>query len=172
MTWQYCVAVFILADKHEITNTAAAGAELVQVQTRPALDIQRDGRGGAPPAARHPAQAGDPLEAAAAGQPPGAGRGRAQVLRAVHVPLPLGQAAHGPRAGLLHLRHIRPLLPHARLQSHPPDGLGRLRAAGGERRAGARRVAGGVDPGQHRQDAGPAAPARLRLRLGPGAGYM
>lgn len=33
----------------------------------------------------------------------------AQVLCALHVPLPIGQAAHGPRACVHHQRHHRPV---------------------------------------------------------------
>ena len=54
----------------------------------------------------------------------------AQVLRARHVPLPVGRGpARRPPRGLHRHRHRLPLQAHARLQRPAPDGLGRLRPA-------------------------------------------
>ncbi len=63
-----------------------------------------------------------------------AGQGRhveAEVLRARHVPVPVGRRpARRPSRGLHRDRHRRALQAHARLQRAAPDGLGRVRPAG------------------------------------------
>ena len=54
----------------------------------------------------------------------------------------------------------------------PPDGLGRLRHAGRERRDGKGRPPRRLDPRQYRQHEGAAQAARLRARLEPRAGDL
>src|SRR6185503_9284325 len=93
------------------------------------------------------------------------GGGEAEVLLPVHVPLPLGEAAHGPRAQLHHRRRAHALPPHARLQRAAADGLGRVRPARGKRGDGEPRAAGEVDLRQHRLHEVAAAEPRLRARL-------
>ena len=63
----------------------------------------------------------------------------AEILRARDVPLPVRTHPHGPRAQLHSRRRHRPLQAGLRLQRAAPDGLGRLRHAGRERRHGTRR---------------------------------
>ena len=98
----------------------------------------------------------------------GSGSVPAQVLRARHVPLPLGVgAAHRPPRGLHGHGHHRALQAGQGLRRAPPDGLGRLRPA--------RRAACGQDghpprcqhPEQHRQLQAPDQGPRVLLRLGP-----
>ena len=57
-----------------------------------------------------------------------------QILRAGDVPLPVGAHPHGPRAQLHHGRRGGALQARHGQRRAAPDGLGRLRHAGGERR--------------------------------------
>ena len=91
-----------------------------------------------------------------------------EVLRARHVPLPVGRRpARRPSRGLHRDRHRRALQAHARLQRAAPDGLGRVRPAGRAvrdrdgRRTRAITTARNIDTLPR-----PAASARLLLRLG------
>ncbi len=94
-------------------------------------------------------------------RPPG------EVLRAVHVPLPLGAGAPGPRQELHLRRPDRPLPDHAGKGGSEPDRLRLLRPAGRERRHQDRHP----PPALHRRPdrrAQRVAPApRCRLRLAP-----
>ncbi len=94
------------------------------------------------------------------------GAGQAQVLLPVHVPLPVGEAAHGARQELHDRRRPHALPPHARHERAAADGLGRLRPARGERGDGEQGAAREVDLRQHRLHEAPAAGAGLRARLG------
>ena len=98
--------------------------------------------------------------------------GRARVLRARDVPVPLRAHPHGPRAQLLDRRRDRAPAADGGLARAPPDGLGRLRAAGRERRHRARRPPGALDRRQHRPHAPAAPPARLLVRLGARARHL
>ena len=89
-----------------------------------------------------------------------------EVLLSRDVPVPLGQAAHGPHAGLLHRRPAGALQDDARLQRAAPDGLGRVRPARRERRHGARDAPGALDAREHRQHEAADARPRGELRLG------
>ena len=62
------------------------------------------------------------------------GPGEAEVLRPRDVPVPVGPPAHGARAQLLDRRRGRAHQADAGVRRALPDGLGRLRAAGRERR--------------------------------------
>ena len=78
------------------------------------------------------------------------GRRAAAVLRARHVPVPLGRPAHGARRGVQRRRRRRPVPGDARVQRPAPDRLGRVRPARRERRDQARHAARGVDLREHR----------------------
>ena len=56
-----------------------------------------------------------------------------EILHHGDVPLSVGAPAHGPRAQLHHRRRGGARAPHAGRRGAVPDGLGRVRAAGGER---------------------------------------
>ncbi len=56
-----------------------------------------------------------------------------EILRAGDAAVSFGHAAHGPHAELHHWRRGGAVQAHARLQRAAPDGLGRVRLAGGER---------------------------------------
>ena len=92
---------------------------------------------------------------------------QAQDLRAGDVPLSVGAHPHGPCPQLHDGRRARPLPPDAGPRSASPDGLGRVRHAGGECGDGAQGPSRRLDPGQHRDDARAAEAARLRARLEP-----
>ena len=66
-------------------------------------------------------------------------RSPAALLRARHVPVPLGRPAHGARRGVQRRRRGRPVSDDARLQRAASDRVGRVRPAGRERRDQARR---------------------------------
>ena len=102
----------------------------------------------------------------------GRGPRPAQVLLPRDVPVPVGSHPHGPRAGLRHRRPAGPLQVDARLQRAPPDGLGRLRPAGGERGDRQRGPPRGVDLREHRQHAHPAEAHGHLLRLGPRGDHL
>ena len=80
------------------------------------------------------------------------GPGAPQVLRARDVPVPLGTHPHGARAQLHAGRRDRPLQARPGLQRAAPDGLGRLRPAGRERRHGEEGPPQEVDLREHRDD--------------------
>ena len=93
--------------------------------------------------------------------------GSAQVLRARHVPLPLGRRpARRPLRGLHRDRHHHALEAHAGLERAAPDGLGRLRPAGRELRHQARRAPARDHRAGDRELPPPDRLGRLRLRLG------
>ena len=75
-----------------------------------------------------------------------------EILRARDVPLPVGAHPHGPRAQLHHGRRGRALQARHGQRRAAPDGLGRLRHAGRERRHGAEGAPEGLDLRQHRGD--------------------
>ena len=75
-----------------------------------------------------------------------------EILRAGDVPLPVGAHPHGARAQLHDGRRGRALQTRARHERAAPDGLGRLRHAGRERRHGAQGPPQGMDLRQHRRD--------------------
>ena len=91
----------------------------------------------------------------------------AEVLRAGDAALPQRHAAHRPHPQLHHRRRAGALQVDARLQRAAPHGLGRLRAAGRERRHRQPAAPARVDPLQHRLHEGAAPALRLQLRLGP-----
>ena len=95
-----------------------------------------------------------------------------QALLPVDAALPFRAPAHGARAQLLDRRRPVPLPAHERLQCPAADGLGRLRAAGRERRHRPEAAPGRMDPRQHRADAHPDPPARIRDRLAAGTGNL
>ena len=95
-------------------------------------------------------------------------RAEEEVLPPGDVPLPFGQDPHGPRQELLHRRRDRPLQADAGAQRPPPDGMGRLRHAGGKRGHPARRPSGRLDEREHRLHEEAVEAPRLRLRLGQG----
>jgi hypothetical protein len=94
-------------------------------------------------------------------------RDQAEILRARDVPLSLGAHPHRARAQLHDGRRDRPLQALHRPQRPAPDGLGRLRDAGRERRDAGRRPSQGVDLLQHRRHARPDEAARPLHRLEP-----
>ena len=93
-----------------------------------------------------------------------ADRRQAEILRAGDVSLPQRQDPHGPRAQLHAGRCRRPLQTGTRLFRHAPDGLGRVRPAGRERRPRTRRPSRQMDLREHRQH------ARRTAAHGPVAG--
>ena len=109
---------------------------------------------------------------------PHAGRPRdpeepAEVLRPGHVSLPLrGGPAHRPPRGLHGDRRGRAEAAHGGLQRPPPDGLGRLRAAGGA----CRRTREPAPTAHHPAERGELPPSdrapRLLLRLGAGGQHV
>ena len=72
---------------------------------------------------------------------PGFDGSQAEVLRAGDAALPVGGAPRRPPQVLRGRRRDRPLPPPPRLRGDPPDGLRRLRVAGGEQRDQDRRAA-------------------------------
>ena len=132
---------------------------------------------GCNPHARHPRArrlrpegGGSRRASALAGDPrlPGRrGHLAAEVLLPVHAAVPLGRAAHGPRAQLHDRRRDQPSPPHVRLQRAAADGLGCVRPAGRKRRDQEQHRAGEVDLRQHRPHARATAGAGLRDRLDP-----
>ena len=96
-------------------------------------------------------------------------RRAAQVLRARHVPLPVGRGpARRPPRGLHRDRHHRALQAHAGLQRAAPDGLGRLRPARRAVRDQDRRAPARSPPRSNIATfRAPDRVARLLLRLGP-----
>ena len=74
----------------------------------------------------------------------------AALLRARHVPVPLGRPAHGARRGVQRRRRDRPLPGDAGPQRAAPDRMGRVRPARRERRDQARHRPQGVDLREHR----------------------
>ena len=93
----------------------------------------------------------------------------AEILRAGDVPVPERQDPHGARAQLRARRRRRALQARARLRRDAPDGVGRVRPAGGERGARPRHPSRHLDPRQHRRHARRAAAhgplARLVARV-------
>ena len=79
-----------------------------------------------------------------------------EILRARDVPLPVRAHPHGPCAQLHHGRRGRALQARQGLQRAAPDGLGRLRHAGRERRDGEQGASARMDLRQHRRDEGAA----------------
>ena len=79
-------------------------------------------------------------------------RPAAEILRAGDVPLPVGAHPHGPRAQLHHGRRGGALQTRHGPRRAAPDGLGRLRPAGRERRGRTQGASAGVDLRQHRGD--------------------
>ena len=75
-----------------------------------------------------------------------------EILRAGDVPLSVGAHPHGARAQLHDGRRARALHARQGLQRAASDGLGRVRAAGRERRDGAQGRAQGLDLREHRRD--------------------
>ena len=101
------------------------------------------------------------------------GQGEREVLRAQHVPLPLGGgAARRPPLGIHSVGHIRALQAHEGLQRAQPNGLRRLRTAGR-----AVRHTDGTAPGRdHRRKHKPLPRAvgqdRILVRLGPRGAHL
>ena len=94
------------------------------------------------------------------------GRPPAAVLRARHVPVPLGRPAHGSRRGVQRWRRARTVPLDAGRQRPAPDRMGRVRAARRERGDQARHAAGRVDRGEHRPAGDQLRPVRDVVRLG------
>ena len=93
--------------------------------------------------------------------------GEAEVLRAGHVPLPVGRGpARRPLRGLHGDRRHHALEADAGVPRAAPDGLGRVRPAGRELRHQARRPPARHDRRSDRQLPPPDRRGRLRLRLG------
>ena len=91
---------------------------------------------------------------------------RPEILRAGDVPLPVGAHPHGPRAQLHHGRRGGALQTRHGQRRAAPDGLGRLRHAGGERRHRPQGAPQGLDLRQHRVDEEAAAVDGAVARLG------
>ena len=84
------------------------------------------------------------------------------------LPVSVGpEPAHGPRPQLHDGRRPDPRAAAQRLARRAPDGLGRLRAAGGERRHPRGPPSARDDRAEHRDDARPDEAPRLGDRLGP-----
>ena len=94
-------------------------------------------------------------------------RPAAEILRAGDVPLSVGAHPHGPRAQLHDGRRGGALQARPGLQRAAPDGLGRLRPAGRERRHGAQGPSARLDLRQHRRDEGAAQVDGAVARLVP-----
>ena len=90
-----------------------------------------------------------------------------EILRAGDVPLPVGAHPHGPRPQLHDGRRGRALQARPGHERAAPDGLGRLRHAGRERRHGAQGPSQGMDLRQHRRDEEAAAVDGAVARLEP-----
>ncbi len=88
-----------------------------------------------------------------------------EILRARDVSLSVRAHPYRPRAQLHDGRRDRALQAGHRPQRAAPDGVGRVRNAGRERRDGKRRPSGRLDLCQHRRDARPDEAARLFHRL-------
>ncbi len=95
-----------------------------------------------------------------------------EILRAGDVPLPVGAHPHGPRAQLHHGRRGGALQTRHGQRRAAPDGLGRLRHAGGERRHRPQGAPEGVDLRQHRRDEEAAAVDGAVARLGARARHL
>ena len=95
-----------------------------------------------------------------------------EVVRADHVPLPVGRPPHRPLVRHVRRGRPRPLHADARVQRATPYGVRRLRAERRERRHRARHPSGQVDHGQHRQDAAAIPLNGGNLRLGPRARHV
>ena len=90
----------------------------------------------------------------------------AEILRARHVPVPVGRRpARRPSRRLYGVRHRRALQAHARLQRAAPDGLGRVRPAGRAVRDQDRHASAHHDGTQHQALPRAAEVARLLVRL-------
>ena len=89
--------------------------------------------------------------------------GAPEILRPRDVPVPVRQTACRARAQLHDGRPRRALPPRAGLQRAAPDGLGRVRPAGRERRDRRQRPSGEMDRREHRDDARPVAAHGVRL---------
>ena len=81
-------------------------------------------------------------------------RSAPEILCARDVPLSVGAHPHGPCAQLRHGRRGGALSARAGLQCPPPDGLGRVRTAGGKRRHAEQHQSCGMDLRQYRRHAG------------------
>ena len=92
-------------------------------------------------------------------------RPAAEVLRPRDVAVSVGRSARRARQELHARRCDRAHPPHARLQRSAPDGLGRVRPAGRERRDPARDRPRDVDAREHPQHAAPDSADRDQLRL-------
>ena len=98
--------------------------------------------------------------------PPRRTPSKPKYLRARDAALPERHAAHRPRPQLRDRRRAGALQVDARLQRAAPDGLGRLRPAGRERRDQEQPASARVDAAEHRGDEAPAPAHGLQLRLG------
>ena len=95
------------------------------------------------------------------------GRSRqAQVLRLGDAALPVGGAAHGPRAQLRDRRRPSSLQAHAGIPRPASHGLGLVRPASRKRRHQEQTRPALVDPREHRGHEAAAKHVRLQLRLG------
>ena len=99
--------------------------------------------------------------------PRGRGRPAPEILRSRDVPVPFGAHPYGARAQLHDGRRCRPIYARAGPQRAAPDGLGRVRAAGRERRDRARCPPRQMDLRQHRHHARPAQEYGAFHRLEP-----
>ena len=89
-----------------------------------------------------------------------------EILCARDVPLSVGAHPYGARAQLHHGRRGRALQTRQGVQRAPSHGLGRVRAAGRERRHGAQGPSQGMDLPEHRGDEGAAEVDGAVARLG------
>ena len=89
-----------------------------------------------------------------------------EILHHGDVPLSVGAHAHGARAQLHHRRRGGARAPHARRSGALPDGLGRVRVAGGERGHQGQGPSAHLDDAEHRPHARAVRAARAELRLG------
>ncbi len=97
---------------------------------------------------------------------------QAQELRARDVSLSLGAHPHRPCAQLHDGRRAGALQEGDRARGAAPDGLGRVRHAGGKRGDGKGRASGRLDPRQYRAHEGAVEAPRLRAGLEPRAGDL
>ena len=101
-----------------------------------------------------------------AAEPPTSGKPKYYVLEML--PYPIGAAAHGARSQLLHWRRAGPLQVDGGRNVLHPDGVGRVRASGGECGAEKQHASARMDALEHRGHAAADAAPGPELRLADG----